>query len=68
MPEQALMKTLSDRESLRESLESLDEAAGYLTAWLEDVDARVFLLALRDVAEAPSRALPRPSDSAQHGG
>ena len=40
------------RESLLESLKNPDEAAEYLNACLEDEDARVFLLALRDVAEA----------------
>ena len=40
------------RENLIESLKNPDEAAQYLNACLEDEDARVFLLALRDVAEA----------------
>ena len=40
------------RESLLESLRNPDEAAEYLNACLEDEDARVFLLGLRDVAEA----------------
>ena len=40
------------QESLLESLKNPDEAAHYLNACLEDDDARVFLLALRDVAEA----------------
>ena|SRR5689334_18563947 len=44
--------TESYRESLLESLKNPDEAAHYLNACLEDDDARVFLLALRDVAEA----------------
>ena len=34
-----------------ESLGNPDEAAQYLNACLEDEDARVFLLALRDVAD-----------------
>lgn len=46
------IKTESYRESLLESLENPDEAAQYLNACLEDEDARVFLLALRDVADA----------------
>ena len=46
------IKTESYRESLLESLENPDEAAQYLNACLEDEDARVFLLALRDVAGA----------------
>jgi probable addiction module antidote protein len=46
------VRTESYRESLLESLRNPDEAAEYLNACLEDEDARVFLLALRDVAEA----------------
>ena len=46
------VKTEPYRESLLESLRKPDEAAEYLNACLEDGDARVFLLALRDVAEA----------------
>ena len=48
----APVNTESYRESLLESLKNPDEAAHYLNACLEDDDARVFLLALRDVAEA----------------
>jgi hypothetical protein len=40
------------RESQLESLGNPDEAPHYLNACLEDEDARVFLLALRDVADA----------------
>jgi probable addiction module antidote protein len=49
------------REVLLESLKSPEEAAHYLNACLEDEDARVFLLALRDVADAHGgiRALSR---------
>lgn len=39
-------------EGLLESLEDPEEAAAYLDAALEDGDPEVFLLALRDVAEA----------------
>jgi len=51
----------SYRESLLGSLGNPDEAAQYLNACLEDADARVFLLALRDVADARGgiRALSR---------
>jgi probable addiction module antidote protein len=42
----------SYRENLLESLKDPEEAAHYLNACLEDNDARVFLLALRDVADA----------------
>ena len=54
-------KTESHREGLLESLKNPEEAAHYLNACLEDDDARVFLLALRDVADAHGgiRALSR---------
>jgi len=57
----ATVKTESYRESLLESLMNPEEAAQYLNACLEDEDARVFLLALRDVADARGgiRALSR---------
>lgn len=55
------VKTESYREGLLRSLKNPDEAAHYLNACLEDEDARVFLLALRDVADARGgiRALSR---------
>jgi probable addiction module antidote protein len=40
------------RDGLLESLKDPEQAAAYLDACLEDGDARVFLLALRDVADA----------------
>jgi probable addiction module antidote protein len=46
------VKTKPYRESLLESLKNPEEAAHYLNACLEDEDPRVFLLALRDVADA----------------
>ena len=46
------VKTESYRESLLESLRNPEEAAQYLNACLEDEDPHVFLLALRDVADA----------------
>ncbi len=46
------IKTGSYRESLVESLRNPEAAVQYLNACLEDEDARVFLLALRDVADA----------------
>src|SRR5882724_2820482 len=46
------VKTESYREGLLESLKNPDEAAHYLNACLADEDERVFLLALRDVADA----------------
>ena len=42
----------SVQEELLEDLRDPGEAAGYLTAALEDGSPAVFLLALRDVAEA----------------
>jgi len=51
MPKRAA-STESYRDSLLESLKDENEAAQYLNACLEDDDPRVFLLALRDVAEA----------------
>ncbi len=45
-------KTESYREGLLDSLKNPEEGAHYLNACLEDEDARVFLLALRDVAGA----------------
>ncbi|MGH9658730.1 MAG: addiction module antidote protein [Bryobacteraceae bacterium] len=55
------VKTESYRENLLEALGNPDAAAQYLNACLEDEDARVFLLALRDVADARGgiRALSR---------
>jgi probable addiction module antidote protein len=47
-----LVKTESYRDGLLESLKNQEEAAHYLNACLEDADPRVFLLALRDVADA----------------
>ena len=57
----AAIRTESYREKLLESLRDADEAAHYLSACLEDEDPRVFLLALRDVADAHGgvRALSR---------
>lgn len=40
------------REGLHERLQDVEYAADYLSAALDDEDERVFLLALRDVAEA----------------
>jgi len=50
-------------ESLYEDLQDPDEAAEYLTAALEDGSQEVFLLALRDVAEA--HGMKRLADGAQ---
>ena len=44
--------TKNYRESLLEALQDPQEAAEYLTAALEDGDSAIFLLALRDVADA----------------
>lgn len=40
------------KEHLNERLQDTNEAAGYLNAALEDDDPHVFLLALKDVADA----------------
>jgi probable addiction module antidote protein len=47
-----MVKTESYKENLLESLKNPPAAAEYLTACLEDADVDVFLLALRDVADA----------------
>lgn len=47
-----MVKTESYKENLLEALKNPEAAADYLTACLEDSDVDVFLLALRDVAEA----------------
>jgi probable addiction module antidote protein len=54
-------KTVPYRADLLKSLTRPADAAHYLNACLEDEDARVFLLALRDVADAHGgiRALSR---------
>ncbi len=45
-------KTKSYKTHLDDRLKDPNEAAGYLNAALEDDDPHVFLLALRDVADA----------------
>jgi probable addiction module antidote protein len=45
-------KTKKYKEYLLKSLEDPKEAAAYLDACLEDDDIHVFLLALKDIAEA----------------
>lgn len=45
-------KTKSYKEHLLKALQDSEEAAAYLDACLEDKDCHVFLLALKDVAEA----------------
>jgi probable addiction module antidote protein len=47
-----IVKTESYRERLLESLKNTEDAVHYLNACLEDDDRRVFLMALRDVADA----------------
>jgi probable addiction module antidote protein len=60
-PTKLKTKTVPYREDLLKSLTRPEDAAHYLNACLEDEDARVFLLALRDVADAHGgiRALSR---------
>jgi probable addiction module antidote protein len=59
--QRATVSTVSYREKLLAGLKDREQAAGYLTACLEDPDPHVFLLALRDVADAQGglRALSR---------
>ena len=45
-------KTISYNERLYERLKNPKEAAAYLNAALEDADPRIFLIALKDIAEA----------------
>jgi len=45
-------KTKSYKEHLLKSLQDPEEEAAYLDACLEDEDPHVFLMALKDVAEA----------------
>jgi len=47
-----MVKTKSYKERLLRQLQKADEAAAYLNAALNDEDPHVFLLALRDIAEA----------------
>src|SRR2546423_920393 len=57
-------KAVSYRDSLLESLTDTEQACHYLNASLEDQDPRVFLLALRDVADARGgvRAISRATE------
>lgn len=57
-------KTESYRESLLNSLKDPEQAVHYLNACLEDEDPRVFLMALRDVADSHGgiRALSRTTE------
>ncbi len=47
-----MIKTKAYQDSLLEALQDPDEAAEYLNAALEDGDHEVFLLALRNIAQA----------------
>ena len=47
-----MTSTRDYKEHLLESLKDSDEAAAYINAAMEDNDLQVFLLALRDVADA----------------
>jgi probable addiction module antidote protein len=47
-----MVKTKNYKEHLLEQLQKPKEAAAYLNAALHDDDPHVFLLALRDIAEA----------------
>ena len=58
-------KTESWKEQLLESLKDPEAAASYLSACLEDGKPEVFLLALRDVAEAGRHQNSVGTDPAQ---
>lgn len=47
-----MVKVRDYKEHLLEQLQDSEEAAAYLNAALQDDDPHVFLLALRDIAEA----------------
>ena len=47
-----MKKSRSYKEHLLKRLQDPKEAAAYLNAALEDEDPRVFLIALKDIAEA----------------
>ncbi|MCE5317828.1 MAG: putative addiction module antidote protein [Parachlamydia sp.] len=47
-----MRRTKNYKEHLLKSLQDLKEAAAYLNACIDDEDPHVFLLALKDVAEA----------------
>ena len=57
-----MARSKSYRKDLIESLKDLNEAVAYLNAALEDGDPEVFLLALRDVAEARGGGMTRLSE------
>lgn len=63
--------TVKYEDSLRAALTDPDEAAAYLNAAIEDGDPEVFLLALRDVAEArgvsQAASQARPNRENLHG-
>ena len=58
-------RSKSYQEALIESLQEPQEAAAYLTAALEDSDPAVFLLALRDVAEAHGAGMTKLAEQAK---
>ena len=57
-----MARSKSYKEDLIESLKDLDESVEYLNASLEDGDPEVFLLALRDVAEARGGGMTKLSE------
>ncbi|MGD0664865.1 MAG: addiction module antidote protein [Rhabdochlamydiaceae bacterium] len=52
MGKKTMKKSKSYKEHLFKRLQDPKEAASYLNAALEDEDSRVFLIALKDIAEA----------------
>lgn len=57
-----MARSKSYQEDLVKSLKDLNEAVEYLNAALEDGDPEVFLLALRDVAEARGGGMTKLSE------
>ena len=49
---EVMIKTKNYKEHLLEQLKKPEEAAAYMNAVLHDDDPHVFLLAMRDIAEA----------------
>ena len=60
-----MAKSKNYQDSLLESLADTNEAAAYLNAALEDGDNEVFLLALRNVADARLGGMSKLAEAAE---
>ena len=60
-----MAKSKNYQDSLLESLADTNEAAAYLNAALEDGDNEVFLLALRNVADARLGGMSKLAETAE---